>query len=75
MILDRLKELVNEYYMEPIDEKSLVLSWQSLRMIFQCKHQKLHHFKGKKKRSNPEMKVPDIREMFCHQAENGQRNE
>ena len=29
----------------------------------------------KKKRSNPEINVPDIREMFCRQAENDQRNE
>ena len=31
--------------------------------------------KKKEKRSNLEVNIPDIREMFCRQAENGQRNE
>ena len=31
--------------------------------------------KKKEKRSNPEINVPGIREMFRRQAENGERNE
>ena len=57
-------------------KKSLILSWQLFCLILQYEHKKLPHFKGKgKKRSNPDIKVPDIREMFRRQAENDQRNE
>ena len=77
MILERFKELVKDYYTElcpePTDEEILVLSWQSFCMILQHRHTNLHHFKGK--RSNPEINIPDVREMFRREAENGQLNE
>ena len=44
-------------------------------MILQCEHKNLRHFKEKRKRLNPEINVPDIRQMFRRQAEIGQRNE
>ena len=49
MISDRyrFKELVKDYYTEPTDKKSLVLSWQSFPMILQYEHKKLRHFKEK----------------------------
>ena len=51
MISDRyrFKELVKDYYTEPTDKKSLVLSWQSFPMILQYEHEKLHRFKEKRK--------------------------
>ena len=49
MILDRFKELVKGYYMEPTDEEILVLSWQSFCMILQYEHKNLCHFKEKRK--------------------------
>ena len=76
MILDWFKELVKDYYTKPTDEEILAVSWQSFCMILQYEHKHLHHFKEeRKKRSNPEINVPDIREMLRRQAENGQRNE
>ena len=53
-------------------KKSLVLSWQSFRMILRMNHA---ISEKKEKRSNPEINVPDIREMFRRQAENGEQNE
>ena len=74
-ILDRFKELVKDYYTEPREEEILLLSWQSLCMILQYEHENLGHFKKKNtKRSNSEINIPDIKEMFRRQAENGQRN-
>ena len=43
MVLDRFKELVNDYYTEPTDEKILVLSWQSFCMILHYEHKNLRH--------------------------------
>ena len=74
MILDRFKELVTNYYKEPINEEILVLSWKSFCMILQFEHKNLRHFKKEEKRSNSEINVPDITEMFHRQVENGQRN-
>ena len=69
MILDRFKQLVNDYYTEPTDEEIL---GSFLAIILRMNHA---ISKKKEKRSNPEINVPDIREMFRRQAENGERNE
>ena len=69
MILDRFKELVNDYYTEPTDEEIL---GSFLAIILRMNHA---ISKKKEKRSNPEINVPDIREMFRRQAENGEQNE
>ena len=49
MILDRFKEFVNEYYMEPTDEEILGFSRQPFPMILQYEHKKLPYFKEKRK--------------------------
>ena len=61
--------MVNDYYTEPTDEEIL---GSFLAIILRMNHA---ISKKKEKRSNPEINVPDIREMFRRQAENGERNE
>ena len=75
MILDRLKELVNDHYAEPTDKEILGYFLAIILHDSPVKTQKSSPFKEKKILSNLEIKVPDIREMFRRQAENGQRNE
>ena len=58
-----------------VSKKSLVNSWQSFPVILQYEQKNLHHFKEKKKWSNPEISVLDIRKMFRRQIESDQRNE
>ena len=65
MILNRFKELVNDYYTEPTDKEILGSFFAIILHDSPVRIQKTPSFQRKrKKRSNPEIKVPDIREMF-----------
>ena len=76
MILDRFKELVNDYYTKPTHEEILGSFLAIISHDSPVRTRETPPFqRKKKKRSNSEINVPDIREMFCRQAENGQRNE
>ena len=75
MILDRFKELVNDHYTEPADEEILGSFVAIISHDSPVRTQKTPPFqRKKKKRSNPEINLPEIREMFRRQAQNGQRN-
>ena len=76
MILDRFKELINDYYAEPTDEEILGFFLAIISHDSPVRKQEIPPFQRKKEKlSNSEISVPDIREMFRRQAENGQRNE
>ena len=76
VILDRFKELVNDYYTEPTNEEILSSVLEIISYDSPIRTQETPPFqRKKKKRSNPEINVPDNREMFHRQAENGERNE
>ena len=76
MILDRFKELINDYYAEPTDEEILGFFLAIISHDSPVRKQEIPPFQRKKEKlSNSEISVPDIREMFRRQAENDQRNE
>ena len=76
MILDQFKELVNDYYTEPTDEKILGSFLAIISDDSPALTQETPSFQRKKKKlSSLEIKVSYIREMFRCQAENSQRNE
>ena len=76
VILDRFKELVNDYYTEPTNEEILSSVLEIISYDSPVRTQETPPFqRKKKKRSNPEINVPDNTEMFRRQAENGERNE
>ena len=49
MILNRFKELVKDYYTEPTDEETLVLSWQSF-VLFSGTNTKISAISKKKEK-------------------------
>ena len=76
VILDRFEELVNDYYTEPTNEEIFSSVLEIISYDSPVRTQETPPFqRKKKKRSNPEINVPDNREMFRRQAENGERNE
>ena len=58
-----IKELINDYYKEPADEDILGFFLAIISHNSSVRTQKIPPFKRKKKRSNLEIKVPDISEM------------
>ena len=76
VILDRFEELVNDYYTEPTNEEIFSSVLEIISYDSPVRTQETPPFQRKKKKqSNPEINVPDNREMFRRQAENGERNE
>ena len=74
MILDRYKELINDYYIEPKDEEILgsFLAIGSHGPPGRLKEATSE--RKKKKRSDPERNLPDIREMFQSQIHRQEEN-
>ena len=76
IMLDQFKELVNDYYTEPTDEEIFGSFLPIISHDSPIQMQETQPFQRKReKRFNSEINVPDIRKMFCRQAEIGQRNE